>query len=381
MSNRMPADTTRAKVTTVGAGRDNAALAARPDGSLRPRTGRIVTYFVVTFGLFLLILLAVGLDLAFAPSPYVLHPEAFPRSGARVEPFEDGSTARVFILPTEQAAKLIASGIAQATPHRSFSQMEGHVDLARYIKSADGRACAVLRMGKVVVAVEAADRAAVDRRLDTLDVVTKNPHQDPLFEIFDHHLGDAVIGLLIYGLGIGFFMLRGASWAARIDPRPGIPAVTGEELRGRLLQVNELGLPWRLEERRPGVFRAEWVYADARWVAAAGAGGISAKHRLTLRLDESRRRVSVTESERSFTYGGGFLSFFASFSYWRGITFFAYEASVGAGLIFRDGRWQVAEAYRYRFSSSEMQNPLVEATVDSGWTYAPSPTQIRWLGG
>jgi hypothetical protein len=41
----------------------------------------------------------------------------------------------------------------------------------------------------------------------------------------------------------------------------------------------------------------------------------------------------------------------------------------------------VAEAYRYRFSATEMRNPLVEAIVNGGWTYAPSLTLIRALGG
>jgi hypothetical protein len=41
----------------------------------------------------------------------------------------------------------------------------------------------------------------------------------------------------------------------------------------------------------------------------------------------------------------------------------------------------VAEAYRYRFFATEMRNPLVEAIVNGGWTYAPSLTLIRALGG
>jgi hypothetical protein len=48
--------------------------------------------------------------------------------------------------------------------------------------------------------------------------------------------------------------------------------------------------------------------------------------------------VSVIESPRSFSYDAGFMGFMASFSFWRGITFFAYESGMAVGLGSRDGK-------------------------------------------
>ena len=369
------------KMAAMSFGPGDDGFAPLSDRSLRPRMSRVVIFFLVSFGFVLLPFALAGLDLALAPAPYVIHPEALPRGGSSIQHFDDASVVTVLVLPTEDAATSAVAGIVRATPTRSFWQMNGQVALSRYYNAVTGRACAWLRIGSVAVGVEAADRAAVDRRLANLAVVTKNTAVDPLFAVFDRDVGTILVGVGIYALAMALFMLRAASWAARVDPAPGTLAVSASELRSRLLQVNEFGLPWRLEEPRPGFFRAEWVYLDARWLQAQGAGRISSRSRLTLRLDESRRRVSVIESVRTVSYGAGFAGLFASLSLWRGITFFAYETGVGTGLGFRDGKWQLAELYRYRFSSNEMQNPLVEAIVDGGWTYAPSLTLIPWLGG
>ena len=356
-------------------------LATRSARSLGPRLSRVAIYFSITFGLFLLPFALVGLDFAVGPAPYTVHPELLPRGVSSVQRFDDGSTVTVLVRSSSAAAKAAIEGIWRAPPTRSLSETNAKVSITRFFNSASGRAVAWLRIDRVAIGVEAADREAVDRRLAHLAVVTKNPHIDPLFELFDRHLGSVAIGIGIYMLAIAFFMLRGASWAGRIEPDPDAVPVSADELQSRLLQVNQLDLPWRLEEIRPGVFQAEWVYADARWLQLQGAGRIRFSQRLTLRLDPDRTRVSVIESSRSLSWRAGLTGFFANLSYWRGITFFAYESDAAVGLGFRDGKWQLAEAYRYRFSATEMRNPLVEAVVDGGWTYAPSLTLVRWLGG
>ncbi len=360
----------------MSSGVEEAGLVARAD--LGPRMGRVVTYFVVTFGLFLLPFALLGLDLLLAPAPYVVHEDALPASGSSLERFDDGSEVNVLVRSSSQAAQTAVEDILRKTPTRSFSQTNGKVVLARYYNATTGRACAWLRIDRVAVGVEAPDRAAVDRRLASLAVVTK-AGIDPLFDLFDQHLGGVLLGIGIYALFIASFMLKAASWAARIDPPPGTPALGGDALGARLLELNELGLPWHVEQRRTDVYRAEWTYLDARWVLAQGAGRRKETDTLTLRLDESRKRVSVVETTRSLSAGAGFSGLFASVSWWRGMSFFAYDAGAGVGLGFRDGRFRLVEAYRYRFTPSEMRNPLVEAVIDSGWTYAPSLTLIRGL--
>jgi hypothetical protein len=360
----------------MSSGVEGAGLAARAD--LGPRMARVVTYFVVTFALFLLPFALTGLDFLLAPAPYVVHPDALPASGSSLQRFDDGSEVNVLVRSSSEAAQAAVEDILRKTPTRSFSQTNGKVVMARYYNAISGRACAWLRIDGVAVGVEAPDRATVDRRLASLAVVTK-AGGDPLFELLDEHIGTALIGIGIYTLFIASFMLKAASWAARIDPAPETPALSSDALGARLRELEKLGLPWHVEQRRPGVYRVEWTYLDARRVHAQGAGRRKETDILTLRVDESRRRVSVVETTRSLSAGAGFTGLFASVSFWRGLSFFAYETGTAVGLGFRDGCWRLVEAYRYRFTPDEMRNPLVEAIVDSGWTYAPSLTLIRWL--
>ena len=98
-------------------------------------------------------------------------------------------------------------------------------------------------------------------------------------------------------------------------------------------------------------------------------------------LDPVRRRVKTIDESRSISFDGGIANLSWSFSFSRGVMFFEYEAGAAFGLLFKDGAWAVDRAYQYRFNLAEMKNPLIEATVMGGWSYAPSLTFVRWLGG
>ena len=66
---------------------------------------------------------------------------------------------------------------------------------------------------------------------------------------------------------------RAGPWAARVEPEPGIVPVEADVLRARLLALNDLGLPFQLREPADGRLKAEWRFADAKWVACSRPAG------------------------------------------------------------------------------------------------------------
>ena len=81
---------------------------------------------------------------------------------------------------------------------------------------------------------------------------------------------------------------------------------------------------------------------------------------------------------RTVSWDAGVADVGASFSLFRGISFFDYDREVQMGVFFRDGRW-TTKAYDYRFLLSEMKTPLVEAIAGSGWRFTPVVTLSRPL--
>jgi hypothetical protein len=88
--------------------------------------------------------------------------------------------------------------------------------------------------------------------------------------------------------------------------------------------------------------------------------------------------VLAQDRDRTISWGGGVARLGGSWSFFRGITFFQYERGALFGLFFKDGHWTTT-AYDYRFCLAEMKNPLIQAVVGSGWTFAPVVTFLRPL--
>lgn len=123
---------------------------------------------------------------------------------------------------------------------------------------------------------------------------------------------------------------------------------------------------------------AEWRIADDRWIGLMEAGGLHDVHRIHMELDPERRQVRSLDVRRTVSWDAGIAEVSASFSFFRGISFFDYDRGAQMGLFFRDGRW-TTKAYDYRFLLSEMKTPLVEAIAGSGWKFTPVVTLSRPL--
>jgi hypothetical protein len=314
----------------------------------------------------------------FGPPPFVLRADRLGVEWATPRHYPDGSTVSVYGFRDEAAAR---GGVAAVLRTFSHEWDQTTSDATRYSRPGDGGRGFILPVGNRVVRVEAANDAAVNARLASLPFVVKNPRRNWVWWLLTEHLTANFWGLGAYLILYAIAMARMAGWAARIEPSSGVLPATAEVLRERLLAVNDLNLPFRMRQDRPGCLVAEWRIADARWVAVFEAGGLKLDYEVHLRFDPTAHRVRSLTVARSLSWGSGAARLGWVFSYFRGIVFFESQRGAAVGLLYKDGNWVVDSCYRYRFRSTELTNPLIEAITKSGWAYAPVVTFFRPLGG
>lgn len=339
----------------------------------RPQPHRIVLF--VAGGIAgILVPVVIGLLLGFlGPSPYLLDDDGPGPEWSSPRRFPDGTTVHVRSYASAAEAAEAARSLGESIPASSSTQT---LDVLRYTRADDRRRGLLLPVERHLVHVEAADDQAIDDRLQTLPFVRENPEKNLIYVLFTEHLGLALLGLALYSLAYLYFLARAATWAAEVAPAPGVSPVAAEELRSRILGLNDLDLPFQLREERGGRLVAEWRIADARWAGLLELEGLRKVHRIHMELDPRAQRVRSLDEHLSVSWSAGVARLGGSASWFRGITFYHYERGLQKGLFFRSGRWTTT-AYDYRFLLSEMKSPLVEVVTGSGWRFSPVLTLPR----
>lgn len=199
--------------------------------------------------------------------------------------------------------------------------------------------------------------------------------------VSSEHLVVLLIGLAVFLVLWFYLMIRGATWAASVPSLPGVAPISADDLRARLLAINDLNLPFQVRAQSDGRLVAEWRIAEAKWIGILQAGGLHMAHRVIMELDPATHKVRVQDRSQSIAWSAGAASVGGSWSFFQGITFFQYERGIEVGLFLKDGKWTTT-AYNYRFQLSEMKNPLIEAIVASGWEFTPvAAFSPHWLFG
>lgn len=341
---------------------------------MRPSRRRIVVYVVCIIAAIVVPVAGAFLLGFLGPAPYLLDEDGLGPEWSSPRRFADGSTVSVTAFATPAAANQQAESISQSIPTSSTSRT---LNVVRYTRADNERRGLLLPVGRRIVQVEAADDRAIDERLHGLPFIRENPEKNLMWSLFTGYPGVAFAGLALYIVALGIGMARGGSWAAEIAPAARTKPVTAKTLRSRMLALNDLDLPFHVREEDDGLV-AEWRIADDRWIGLMEAGGLHDVHRIYMELDPERERVRSLDVRRTVSWDAGMARVSASFSFFRGISFFEYSRGVQLGVFFRDGRWTM-KAYDYRFVLSEMKTPLVQAIVGSGWTFSPVVTLSRPL--
>lgn len=193
----------------------------------------------------------------------------------------------------------------------------------------------------------------------------------------------ALVLSLIAVATVWFF--KGSTWATSLPPVAGAAPVSGQELRRRLLAINDLEVPYAVHEESPGGrIVVTWRFADARWVDLARARGMRATHRILLELDDAKRIARPTEQISRVDWSAGHDGAGVSWRTAGGIVFFQYEHQRVFGLqLDEQGRFTPRLSYAYSFNLQEMKAPLIGAVTMAGWAWRPTawhgPTWLRWL--
>ncbi|MCC5887875.1 MAG: hypothetical protein JJT88_15680 [Gammaproteobacteria bacterium] len=340
---------------------------------------RVATYFLLVFAALLLPLGAALHAGFFGPPPYVLVGDRPGSEWFSERRSPDDGRVLVQRYDSAEEARAAARRLANSIP-KSFTNSTGEV--VRYRHRESGRAGLVLPVSEFVIHLTAPDTDLLTTHFESLDFIAENPEANWLWVVTTEHLQATVAAGVAYLLLYAVFMCRGAGWAARIAPKRSTSQLSADALRQRILAINDLDVPFRIEEGRNGRLLAQWQVADARWSNLLRSGSLRQVRHLQLELDARARKVRVIETARSMQTGRGPFSFALRFAWSRGVDFSGLEAGRQIGLTHDPERgWVLREDYRYRLDAYEMKAPLIEAITSSGWTWQPVVTFFRPLGG
>lgn len=135
------------------------------------------------------------------------------------------------------------------------------------------------------------------------------------------------------------------------------------ELKSRLMELSQYSdIPFFVIERGDKLI-ASWKIVDAKWIELFGVGGLKKQYELTLIFHEAknlvsyRERSSDIETELNTERVG-----FKKQVQWGWRKEFCFGKSWG---IKTDGT--IGEQYSYKFSTSDIKNPVFGIINNSGW--------------
>jgi hypothetical protein len=157
-----------------------------------------------------------------------------------------------------------------------------------------------------------------------------------------------------------------ASLTGNRPAKAGVAPVPRGQLREELLALNRETAPWKIRDGSPeGTdLVMEWKIVDAQWSGIFSKAGLRKAFKIHLLLDEARNAVRTLDEEWEIAWYAGAPELTVSASYSSGQKI---ESSWGKAIAFTE-TLRPGVVYEYRFNTSEMKDPLVEAIVERGWS-------------
>ena len=135
-----------------------------------------------------------------------------------------------------------------------------------------------------------------------------------------------------------------------------------EELRDRILKINEFGHPVMVVHRKKKLV-VTWNYAEEKWREVLSAGGMKAAYHLHIKFNDRKKEVILIDVLKSFSWRVGHSGARVRGGFFRGID-----------IDFEAGRTGVIDEYfpgrgtdSYHFSSREIKDPVSSTILKSGW--------------
>jgi hypothetical protein len=155
-------------------------------------------------------------------------------------------------------------------------------------------------------------------------------------------------------------------WLAGNKPAPaGVKRQSVAKLREALMAVNRKTAPFivRSGKKEDVDLVAEWRIVDAKWYEIFAKAGIKRVFKVLMKFDEDKGEVRAVDQEWDVEWEAGVPTLALKAEAFRGRK---WEKSFESVHAFReDGSW--GEIYSYRFDTSEIKGPLIEAAHKAGW--------------
>lgn len=339
---------------------------------------RVLLLFLLAFAGIIVPFVVVFLAGLLGPPPYLLRAAPAPAGQLSERRTADGVQVRWQAFATAAEARAAAKSELRSLPTSSRSSALHQLRYRRVDNQLHGL---LLPVDRMLLQLEGPSREAIDAALQQLPEITANPRRNLVWTAATTYPWPSVAVLLAYS-GVYLLALSHAgSWAGSISAQS-VQAVPAPALRERLLAINALDSPILVTELSPQRLQVDWRIADARWISLMQAGGLQQAHRIVLEIDPQGQTVRAIDQSWRVDWSAEVGRLRAGASFFRGIAFTSYQRGAAYGLLLNDaGQWQLGEAYDYRFDLTELKQPLIAATVESGWHWKPVVSFARWLGG
>lgn len=155
-------------------------------------------------------------------------------------------------------------------------------------------------------------------------------------------------------------------WLTGNKPAPaGVKRQSEAKLRAALMAVNRRSSPFKVRSGKAEKVDlvAEWRIVDAKWYEIFAKAGIKRVFKVLMKFDPAKGEVRALDQEWEVEWRAGTPELFLKASAFRGRK---WEKSFETVYAFReDGAF--GKVYDYRFDTSEIKAPLIEAAHAAGW--------------
>lgn len=161
------------------------------------------------------------------------------------------------------------------------------------------------------------------------------------------------------------------------EPQEGVAPVPPEELKHKLLALNDGQVPFAVTDGpggKDGDVVAEWKIVDAQWYEIFAKAGLKKTHRVYVTLDPATAEARVLEESWDVEWSAGVPQLKVTAEAFRGRTI--GSKSFGTAYAFKGvNPLDYGQVYKYRFDVSEMKDPIAAVITGAGWSFRPVITK------
>ena len=161
------------------------------------------------------------------------------------------------------------------------------------------------------------------------------------------------------------------------EPKEGVAPVPADELKQRLLALNNAQVPFTLTAGpggKEGDVVAEWKIVDAQWYEVFAKASLEKTHRIYITLNQGSGEARVLEESWDLEWTAGVPQMKLSAEAFRGRTM--GSKSFGTAYAWKGvNPLDYGQVYNYKFDVSEMKDPIAEVVTGAGWTFRPVVTK------